>query len=61
MKLKELKLETNPTVEWKVRRGRVLRCSYCPPHKVENSRQGNKHYQKGWKVKTKQRRQFKIL
>jgi hypothetical protein len=32
----ELAVTENPTVYWKIRRGKVLSCSYCKPHRVEN-------------------------
>lgn len=53
--------ETNSQVEWKVRRSKILSCSYCPPNKGENRGRRNKfHCFKSWKYKTKRKHQYKI-
>lgn len=38
-------LETNPTVEWKKRRKKVLSCSFCRPHHSENATRHSKRAQ----------------
>jgi hypothetical protein len=55
------KTEINSTAEWKARRKKILSCSYCPPNKDENQKKGSKARAKGWKDKTKSKKQFKRI
>jgi hypothetical protein len=61
MKEVEIKQENNPTAEWKARRNKVLSCGICPPNKGENRKKGSKSRAKGWKDKTKNKKQFKRI
>jgi hypothetical protein len=51
-------LELNPAAEWKERRNRILSCSFCRPNRDENTKRHSKQRAKGWKHRTKKRRQY---
>lgn len=37
--------ETNPSVVWKMRRKKILECSFCKPHRSENATRHSKRAQ----------------
>ena len=57
MKQKLEEKELNPTVVWKMRKKRLLDCTYCKPNQNENAKRP-KIKMRGWKDKLKRKKQF---